>query len=169
MAVGDNQVTGDELVAEGGSEGDKQIIRMLEEFGCFLQMFINILLENLEIVAGEASVMGKADPRVPIFVEITVLVEGFRAHEQPDGSVDGDRVEQHAEGVGADIETVPTEIVAHVVGKTGSEKHDAVFVSDMERVLRGGYVGTELHILFIWELITWRISTGAFSSLRCQN
>ena len=57
--------------------------------------------------------------------------------------VNGNGIEQHAEGIGAHLEAVPVEITADIVRKTGTEQHDAVVESDLERELRSGYIGTK--------------------------
>ena len=82
-------------------------------------------------------------PHVAVAVEISVLVKRFGFHQHAQRMVDGNRVEQHAEGVGTHLEAVPVEITADIVRKTGTEQHDAVVVSDFERELRSGYIGTE--------------------------
>ena len=82
-------------------------------------------------------------PHVAIAVEITILVEGFGFHQHAQRMVYGNGVEQHAERVGTHLEAVTVEITADIVRKTGAEQHNAVVVSDFERELRSGYIGTE--------------------------
>ena len=110
-------------------------------------VFVNIGLEVLEILLGKATVVRETHPKVTIFVEIPVLVEKIGIEHEAQRPVDGYRVEKHPERVGADVETVRVEIVAHVIGKTGAYQHHSVGLTDVKRVCRGGDCGSELHIL----------------------
>ena len=91
--------------------------------------------------------MGKTHPKIPIFVKVPVFVEKVGLQHESQRPVDGNGVEKHAERVGADAEAVRVEIMAHVIGKTGTHQHHRVVFFDMERILRSRDNCSKLHIL----------------------
>ena len=62
VAVGDNQVAGDVLVAERRAERDEEIAGSTQEIRTALQIFVNIGLEFLEILFGKTTVVREAHP-----------------------------------------------------------------------------------------------------------
>jgi hypothetical protein len=147
VAIGDNQVAGNELVAESRSECDEQVTGIAQERRTLPQIRVDIGFEILEYLLGKAPMVGKAHPQIPIFVEIAVFVEQIGLEHKTQRPVDGNRVEEHPERIGTHLKTVRVEIVSHIVGETGSDQHHSIVFLDMERVLRGGYDCSELHIL----------------------
>jgi hypothetical protein len=91
--------------------------------------------------------MRETHPKVTVFVEIPVLVEQVGLEHETQRPVNGNGVEEHTEGVRQHIEAVYVEIVAHIVGKTGTDKHHRIGFADVEWILRGGNCRSELHIL----------------------
>ena len=51
MTIGNDQVAGNEFITESGAEGDEKIIRMFQKIGGIGELFVNIPLKIVEILA----------------------------------------------------------------------------------------------------------------------
>jgi hypothetical protein len=115
MAIGDDEIPREELIAEGCSEGNEQKAGFTQKFRTLFHILINIGLKILKILFRKTSVVRKTHPKIPIFVKIPVFIEKIGLEHETQRPVNGNRVKEHTERVGTDIKAMNVEIVAHIV------------------------------------------------------
>ena len=106
VTVGNDKIARNELIAKRGAKSDKQIVGLFQEIRSLCQLFIDVLLESLEIIPGKTAMMGKTHPCVTVPEKIAILVKGVRSHEHPQGVVYGYGIKKHPERVGTDLKAV---------------------------------------------------------------